>query len=73
MTIGLLQGVNTAGHKGWVTVRCRLCGRKLDITRDIVYVCPKCRETQNAYFCEAHARKLKYKCPFCGSELVPLA
>ncbi len=73
MTIGLLKGVNTGGHLGWVTVRCRICNRKLEVTREPVYVCPKCRDSQDAYFCEAHARKVKHRCPYCGTELEPLA
>lgn len=69
MTIGVLIGVNAGGHKGWVTVKCRLCAREMDITKNIVYYCPKCVSNHRSYFCEADARRLKYKCPYCGHEL----
>lgn len=78
MTIGKVRGVNAMGHLGWTTVRCRVCGRLLDMTGqrpgsrrfDVVYMCPKCATKYGAYFCSADARSLKYKCPFCGSDLV---
>jgi uncharacterized protein (UPF0212 family) len=34
-----------------------------------VYVCPHCREKYDAYFCAADARRLHYRCPFCGRRL----
>jgi len=64
-----LKGINAAGHRGWVTVKCRICATKLDTTLDIVYVCPHCREKYDAYFCAADARRLHYRCPFCGRRL----
>jgi len=76
MTIGLLKGVNKAGHKGWTTVKCVICHRDLDLFKAVdtgdVYYCPKCLKAgREAYFCVAHARNVHYKCPFCGSELKP--
>lgn len=76
MTVGLLKGVNKAGHKGWTTVKCAICNKDIDLFKAIetgdAYYCPRCvkigRET---YLCAAHARKLHYKCPYCGSELKP--
>ena len=78
MTLGLHKGTNAHGHIGWVTVRCRVCGRYLSLTGqkpgaarriEIVYHCPKCAQTYGAYFCAADARMLKYTCPFCGGPL----
>ncbi len=76
MTIGLLKGVNKAGHKGWTTVKCVICHRDLDLFKAVdtgdVYYCPKCLKAgREAYFCAAHARNVHYKCPLCGSELKP--
>ncbi len=76
MTIGLLKGVNKAGHKGWTTVKCVICHRDLDLFKAVdtgdVYYCPKCLKAgREAYFCAAHARNVHYKCPFCGGELKP--
>ncbi len=75
MTIGLLKGTNSPGHKGWTHVKCRICGKELDLFRAIdtgdVYYCPKCAKTRGAYFCAADAKRLKYRCPYCGSELKP--
>ncbi len=72
MSTAGLKGINAVGHKGWVTVRCRICGRKLDLTLDVVYVCPYCRDKYDAYFCAADAKRLHYKCPFCGRQLEPI-
>lgn len=69
MSAGLFKGVNSMGHIGWVRVKCRICARTLFIGRDIVYHCPKCVKTHDAYFCEADYKRLKGRCPFCGSEL----
>ncbi len=63
------RGTNAAGHKGWYEVKCRICAKKLYIGDSIVYHCPKCVQQFEAYFCEAHARKLHYRCPYCGTEL----
>jgi len=63
------RGTNAAGHKGWYEVKCRICAKKLYIGDDPVYHCPKCYQKYEAYFCEAHARKLHMKCPYCGSDL----
>ncbi|MCE4603717.1 MAG: hypothetical protein F7B20_01980 [Aeropyrum sp.] len=81
MTLGLDQGTNAMGHEGWTRVRCRVCATYMDITGqppggrkiDLVYACPKCARDYNAYFCRADARSLKYRCPFCGSELVVIS
>jgi DNA-directed RNA polymerase subunit RPC12/RpoP len=64
------RGSAAYGHIGWVQVYCRICNRKLKMGTDIVYKCPKCEKKYRAYFCEADARGLKYRCPYCGSELV---
>lgn len=73
MTTGLVMGVNAGGHRGWITVKCRLCALKMDVTRDIVYHCPKCRDVYKAYFCEADMRRLRGHCPYCKRELELLA
>ncbi|MCE4608459.1 MAG: hypothetical protein F7B61_05830 [Caldisphaeraceae archaeon] len=78
MTIGLAKGINASGHVGWVTVRCRICGRYMDLSgqkpgsrhEEVVYMCPKCSKTVEAYFCAADAKRLGYRCPYCGSQLV---
>jgi len=64
-----LKGINAVGHRGWVQVKCRICATKLDTTLDIVYVCPHCRDKYDAYFCAADAKRLHYRCPFCGRSL----
>jgi DNA-directed RNA polymerase subunit RPC12/RpoP len=69
MTIGKVRGLNTSGHRGWFTVYCRICGRPLDLTKDVVYACPTCKDKYEAYFCSADARRVGYKCPFCGKQL----
>jgi DNA-directed RNA polymerase subunit RPC12/RpoP len=77
VTIGLARGVNALGHVGWITVRCRICGRYLDLSgqkpgarhEEVVYACPKCMKTLEAYFCAADAKKLGYRCPYCGTQL----
>lgn len=33
---------------------------------------PKCEKKYSAYFCEADKRGVKGKCPYCGTELVPV-
>jgi predicted RNA-binding Zn-ribbon protein involved in translation (DUF1610 family) len=76
MTGGLLQGVNKSGHRGWTTEKCILCATTLDFLQGYdlknIYYCPRCLESRvKAYFCAADARKVHYKCPFCGSELKP--
>jgi len=60
------------GHKGWVKVKCIICGKRMDLTNDEVYVCPKCRELYHAYFCYADAKVLHYKCPFCNGNITLL-
>ena len=71
MTIGLLKGINAPGHKGWSTVKCSICNKKLDLFNAVetgeVYVCPKC----GAFFCAADARRVKYRCPYDRTELQP--
>jgi DNA-directed RNA polymerase subunit RPC12/RpoP len=77
VTLGMNKGTNAHGHMGWVTVRCRVCGRYLSITGqspasrkiEVVYYCPNCAKDYGAYFCQADARMLKYRCPFCGGPL----
>ncbi|AWR94963.1 hypothetical protein [Acidianus brierleyi] len=66
------KGIDAYGHMGWFTVHCRICNRSLRIGIDVVYKCPKCEKKYNAYFCEADKRTLKGKCPYCGSDLVPV-
>ncbi len=72
MSTAGLKGINAAGHLGWVTRKCRICAKKLDLTVDVVYVCKACMKTREAYFCPADAKRLHYRCPFCGRELVTL-
>lgn len=74
MTIGLFKGVNSAGHKGWSTVYCIICNKKLDVFQAYeqknIYYCPECRgKGVDAYFCHAHASNVHFKCPFCKGEL----
>ncbi len=69
MSTGLFKGVNAMGHIGWVRRKCRICARTLIIGRDMVYHCPKCSKDRDAFFCEADYKRLKGRCPFCGSEL----
>ncbi|OYT40310.1 MAG: hypothetical protein B6U89_02490 [Desulfurococcales archaeon ex4484_58] len=76
MTIGLFKGVNKAGHPGWTRVKCAICNRDLDLFRAVdeknVYYCEECvRKGRNAYFCDAHARNLHFRCPYCRNELKP--
>ncbi len=66
------KGSNAYGHIGWLTVKCTICNRSLLIGTDVVYKCPKCEKKYKAYFCEADKRGLKGKCPYCGTELVPM-
>ncbi|MEM0020687.1 MAG: hypothetical protein QW039_01265 [Fervidicoccaceae archaeon] len=70
MSVGKVKGINTHGHLGWVTKRCRICGRLMDVTRQIVYKCPTCEKKYSAYFCEADAKLLHYRCPYCKGQLV---
>ena len=72
MSTAGLKGVNAFGHLGWVTKKCRICAAKIDITRDLYYVCPHCKDRYDAYFCPADAKRLHYRCPFCGRELKPV-
>lgn len=74
MTIGMLRGVNKAGHRGWITEKCIMCATKLDFYHAYdsknIYYCPRCIETGlKAYFCIADAKKVHYRCPYCRSEL----
>lgn len=76
MTIGLLKGVNKAGHKGWTTVKCAICHKDIDLFKAVetgdAYYCPRCiNRGREVYFCAAHAKKLHYRCPYCGGELKP--
>ncbi len=63
------RGCNAGGHRGWFTMKCRICARVLTVGEDLIYVCPKCEEKYEAYFCEADYRKLHGRCPYCNSEL----
>ncbi len=68
-----LRGTNAGGHLGWVTKRCSICNRKLVVGKDPIYYCPKCVNAgRNAYFCDSDYRVLHKKCPYCGTELVPV-
>ncbi|RLG81256.1 MAG: hypothetical protein DRO13_01610 [Thermoprotei archaeon] len=76
MTIGLFKGTSAAGHKGWTRVYCVICNAELDLFKAVdeknVYYCPNCiKNKAEAYFCEAHARNLHYRCPYCRGELKP--
>ena len=73
MSTSGLKGINAVGHLGWVKYKCRICARVLDISEDIVYACPSCKDKYNAYFCSADAKRLHYRCPFCGRELTPIS
>ncbi|MEM0026653.1 MAG: hypothetical protein QXT53_01790 [Ignisphaera sp.] len=64
------RGCNASGHKGWYEVKCSICAKKLYLGDDIVYQCPKCGSKYNLYYCQADAKRLNMKCPFCGSDLV---
>ena len=72
MTSGLITGINAMGHSGWVKFKCRICARVLIVSRDPIYHCPKCKDINNSYFCEADFKRLHGKCPFCKTELKPL-
>ncbi len=72
MSFGSVYGCNASGHLGWVRVKCRICAKVMDKTKDEVYYCKKCAETRGAYFCFADYRRLHGKCPFCGAELEPV-
>ncbi len=70
MSLGSIAGAAAMGHKGWVTARCYICGKKLDLTKDTVYYCPKCHSREyKIFYCVADAKRLHYKCPFDGVEL----
>lgn len=72
MSVGSSYGSNAMGHRGWVILRCRICGRILDVTREEAYYCPKCGEEYGAYFCSPDSKTLHYKCPFCNGAINPL-
>jgi predicted amidophosphoribosyltransferase len=72
MSTAGLRGINYAGHKGWTEIKCRVCALKLDLTLDVVYACSYCKDKYEAYFCPADAKRLHYKCPFCGRKLEPI-
>ncbi|MFN4046316.1 MAG: hypothetical protein ACK4H7_03135 [Acidilobaceae archaeon] len=79
MTVGMAKGTNAMGHLGWVTVRCRVCGIWLDLTggagrgrKMVAYACPRCSKTLEAFFCSPCAKKVKYTCPYCGTQLTPV-
>jgi len=79
LTIGLAKGINAMGHLGWVSVRCRICATWLDATggvgktkKTLTYMCPRCAQLYQAYFCHACARKVKYTCPYCKGPLTLL-
>ena len=57
---------------GWITKRCGICGRGLNVGEMPVYVCNNCSAKYDAYFCPSDARTLHYRCPFCGQPLEPL-
>ena len=69
MSVGRIAGAAAMGHLGWVEVRCIICARWILITKDEYYECPKCKEDRRAIFCSSCAKKLHYRCPFCGVEL----
>lgn len=78
MTVGLSKGTQGLGHIGWITVKCRICATRLDLSGrkpgvvrglQVVYYCPKCYRDHDTYLCHADARRVKYKCPYCGSQL----
>lgn len=70
MSLGSIAGASAMGHKGWITTRCRICNRKLDLTKDPIYYCPKCyAKGFKMFYCSADAKVLHYKCSFDGSEL----
>ncbi|MEM1620242.1 MAG: hypothetical protein QXU97_01970 [Fervidicoccaceae archaeon] len=69
MSVGRARGINAMGHLGWVTKKCAVCSIKLDISKRLVYYCDKCSKTLNAFFCEADAKRLRYRCPYCGEKL----
>jgi len=69
MSLGSICGANAMGHYGWITVRCRICGKWLNTTKDEVYICPKDKDRYGAYYCAACAKVLHYKCPYCDTEL----
>lgn len=60
------RGANSMGHKGWHEFKCAICAKKLYIGDTVTFKCPKC----DTYFCEADAKRLRYRCPYCGSDLV---
>ena len=73
MSLGSAMGSTAMGHKGWIKVRCIICGKWLDTTNDPVYVCTKCLSNGvKTYYCSSDAKKLHYKCPFCHETLQPL-
>ena len=68
-----LMGTNAGGHLGWLTKRCRICNKKLVVGKDVVYICPKCSKAgRDVCFCPGDYKVLHGKCPYCGSELMPV-
>ncbi|BCU68348.1 hypothetical protein HS7_17850 [Sulfolobales archaeon HS-7] len=67
-----MKGTNAYGHSGWLTHKCVICSRSIRVGGTIIYTCPKDAEKLRAYFCEADARNVKYKCPFCGEQLITI-
>ena len=70
--MGTLAGTNAGGHLGWIVKRCIICNRRLIVGKEVIYTCPKCSKITSAYFCSGDYRALHGRCPFCGSELVPI-
>jgi len=66
------MGINAAGHLGWITKRCSICNRRLLVGKEPVYACPKCSKIRGAHFCSGDYKVLHGKCPYCGSELIPV-
>ncbi len=67
-----LKGITAGGHLGWATKRCVICNRRLVVGKDVIYTCPKCGKTRSVYFCSGDHRALHGRCPYCGTELVPI-
>lgn len=66
----MMLGTNTRGHKGWVTLRCSICNKKMIVGEEQIYICPKCSVgARKIAFCRACARITHYRCPYCGTEL----
>ncbi len=70
MSLGSIAGASAMGHRGWITARCYVCAKKLNVVKDTIYYCPKCHSKgHKILYCDADAKRLHYKCPFDGSEL----